>query len=238
MYYGAPPIVTNGLVLALDAGNTKSYVSGSTIWRDLTNPLVSGSLVNGPTFDINNGGSIVFDGVNDYVDNIGSVSDFSFIQNTGIFTISSWVRLTDLSSARYFLGNNDGTTSSKGFWFGYNSSNGALWFAITYGVGGQNTISYIRNNFFTDSTWVLVTCVGNGTTCQFYKNSQIFDSSGALGVLSTGNSTRTLSIGRINNFNGEYWKGNISQTSIYNRALSQQEITQNYNATKTRFGLS
>ena len=233
----SPKIVTDGLVLYLDAANPYSYVSGSAVWNDLSRSQLSGSLTNGPTYSSANLGSIVFDGVDDYVNGIGSISDFSFIQNTGVFTISSWVKLTNLSGGRYFLGNNDGTTGAKGFYFGYDGSNGRLWLFITYGLGGQATISYIRTNFFTDNNWVFVTCVGNGTTCQFYKNGQIFSDSGTLGTFSTGDSTRTLSIGRVNNYNGEYWQGNVAQTSIYNRSLSATEIQQNYNATKGRFGL-
>ena len=64
----SPRIVTDGLVLHLDAGNRRSYVSGSTIWTDLVNNSRTGSLVNGPTFDSSNQGSIVFDGVNENVD--------------------------------------------------------------------------------------------------------------------------------------------------------------------------
>jgi hypothetical protein len=234
-YYQAP-IVTNGLVMALDANNLVSYESGSSLAYSLTGSA-SGSLINGTGFTNNNGGAWNFDGVDDYINNIGTTSSFSFIQNTGIFTISSWVRLTDLSVARYFLGNNDGTTVAKGFYLGYDGLNGRLWLFITYGVGGQNTLSYVRSNFFTDNNWVLVTCVGNGTTCQFYKNGQIFESSGTFGTFSTGDSTRALSVGRINNFNSSYWQGNIAQTQIYNKALTAAEVSQNYNAQRSRFGL-
>ncbi|MFY7886544.1 MAG: LamG-like jellyroll fold domain-containing protein, partial [Dolichospermum sp.] len=196
-------IVTNGLVLALDAGNTKSYTSGSTNWRDLSGNNYSGSLINGPTFDNNNGGSIVFDGTNDYIDNIGATSTFSFIQNIGIFTINAWVKLNDLSVARYFIGNNDGTTGAKGFYLGYNGTLGRLWLSMTSGVSGQPILNYISsNNFFTNNDWIHVVCVGNGTNSQFYKNGVIFGSSSTnFGTLSTGNSTQNLSIGRINNFN-------------------------------------
>ena len=233
--YYQGPIVTNGLVMALDAGNLVSYESGSTTTYSLTGSI-SGSLVNGTGYNNGNGGSWVFDGVDDYINNIGTTSSFSFIQNTGIFTISSWVRLTDLSVARYFLGNNDGTTGAKGFYLGHRGTPGQLWMAITYGIGGQTTISLIRDNFFTDNNWVFVTCVGNGTTCQFYKNGQIFGSSGTFGTLSTGDSTRALSVGRINDLNSSYWKGNIAQTQIYNRALTATEIQQNFNAQSNRFG--
>jgi hypothetical protein len=238
MYYGTPPIVTNGLVLNLDAANTLSYVSGSTAWNDLSGNVNNGTLTNGPTFSNENGGSIVFDGVNNYVTNIGTVSDFSFIQNTGIFTISAWVKLTDLSSARYVLGNNDGTANSKGFYLGYQGVSGRLWLAITYGVGGQLTLNYFSsNNFFTVNDWIYVTCVGNGTISQFYKNGIPFGSPSNFSTFSTGDSSRVLSIGRINNFGTSYWSGSVATTQIYNRALLQQEITQNYNALKSRFGL-
>ena len=65
--YYSPKIVTDGLVLVLDAGNIKSYRSGSTSWFDLSGSTTTGSLVNGPTFNGGNGGSIVFDGTNDRV---------------------------------------------------------------------------------------------------------------------------------------------------------------------------
>ena len=65
---GGPNVVYNGLVLYLDAANNKSYVSGSTSWNDLTSNQNVGTLTNGPTFNTGSGGSIVFDGVDDYVD--------------------------------------------------------------------------------------------------------------------------------------------------------------------------
>jgi hypothetical protein len=61
----SPKIVTDGLVLYLDAGNPYSYVSGSTNWNDLSRSMLSGSLVNGPTYNTGSLGSIVFDGVDD-----------------------------------------------------------------------------------------------------------------------------------------------------------------------------
>lgn len=233
-----PPIVTDGLMLYLDAANKQSYPGTGTVWNDLSGNGNDGTLVNGPTFANTNGGSLVFDGVNDYVTNIGTLSTFSFIQNTGIFTICAWVRLIDLSAPSYFLGNNDGTTSYKGFYFGYQGNGGVLWLSITYGVGGQTTLDLQRTNFFLNNNWTFVTAVGNGTTCQFYRNGQTFSTSRTFGAFSTGDSTRTLDLGRINNYNSSYWEGNISQTQIYNRALSPQEITQNYNSTKSRFNLT
>jgi uncharacterized delta-60 repeat protein len=231
-------IVTSGLVNYLDAGYRGSLqITTGTTWGDVSGYGRNGTLTNGPTYSTDGGGSIVFDGVDDYVTNIGDVSTFSFIQNTGVFTISAWVKLTDLSIARYFIGNNNGSTVNKGFFLGYQGNTGRLWLAITYGVGGQTTLNQSKVNFFTDNNWVLVTCVGNGTNCQFYKNGVAFDTPNNFTTFSTGNSFAVLDVGRYNAGTADEWKGNIAITQIYNRALSSDEVLQNFNAQKSRFGL-
>ena len=82
----SPKIVTDGLVLYMDAANSKSYVSGSTTWNDISRSGNNGTLINGPTFNSSNGGSIVFDGTNDYV----NLSDSDNWFYTGNFTIEFW----------------------------------------------------------------------------------------------------------------------------------------------------
>jgi hypothetical protein len=89
----SPKIITDGLVLYLDAANPKSYVSGSTTWGDLSRGGNNGTLVNGPTFSSANGGSIVFDGVNDYI-NCGTNSSLRPSQQ---ITINSWIKLNGFS---------------------------------------------------------------------------------------------------------------------------------------------
>jgi len=84
----SPKVATDGLVLYLDAANPKSYVSGSTTWGDLSRGGNNGTLVNGPTFDGGNGGSIVFDGVNDY----GTVPTNPLLITTE-FTKSIWFNI-------------------------------------------------------------------------------------------------------------------------------------------------
>ncbi len=89
----SPRTVTDGLVLALDAGNTKSYPGSGTAWTDLIGSN-NGTLTNGPTYNSDNGGSIVFDGTNDYV-TISDDSDFTF--GTGDLTVEAWFK-PDLSA--------------------------------------------------------------------------------------------------------------------------------------------
>jgi hypothetical protein len=231
------PIVTDGLVLCLDAGNTKSYPGSGATWLDLTTNGNNGTLVNGGSglnFVTTNGGSIVFDGTNDYIDNIGGVSTFSFIQNTGIYTISAWVNPSLTTKEMYILGNNNGTTAQKGFYFGTDGVNNSILLSITLGVLNSNTLAHVISNCYVANTWIYVTCVGNGINNKLYKNGVLLGTSN-FSTLSSGNSSNTLSIGRINSANLWYWNGNIAQTTIYNRALSESEVLQNYNATKNRF---
>jgi hypothetical protein len=229
---GGPNIVVDGLVLALDAANTKSYISGSTIWRDLSRNNNNGTLINGPTFNPNNGGSIVFDGIDDFI-NCGSNN----IINTGnAFTVGFWVNMnlmpsnvtspiTIKSNANDFLI----LISSRLGYEGISIGSGGTW-----AQGRTGTIS----SFFLQQ-WVYITVTYNGTGTSTLSNFNIYENAvnktltpGTPGLISQ--STSTI-IGFINS--GNTLNGKISNFTIYNRALSAQEVLQNYNATKTRFGL-
>ena len=233
-FHYSPKIVTDGLVLYLDAANTKSYVSGSTIWNDISRGGNNGTLTNGPTFNSGNGGTIVFDGLDDYINNVGSVSTLPFIHNTGIFTISTWIKPLILNRTHYFMGNTP-TSVEKGFYHGFNSSNGLI-FDIMRG-NNSAVLNFTVASFISTTDWVNITMVGNGSTVTAYKNGTSFQTSTGMSNFPTGDSTRVLNIGRITNYSSETFQGNISVSQIYNRTLSAQEVLQNYNATKTRFGL-
>ena len=212
-------IVQDGLVLNLDASNTLSYPGSGTTWFDLTSNNNDGTLINGPTFDSANGGSIVFDGVNDYV-------SFSTITNN-IYTIDFW----------YKMGGNNGT-------YGYFASSGANGFAISEG-GTANGLSFGKFYYYNGSVNILSDipstsnwnhiCVVINTTSN---NLQIFGNSVQLNNFTISNmSTSVSNIGRYvpNFFN--MLNGNLASYKIYNRALSATEVLQNYNAQKSRFGL-
>jgi hypothetical protein len=236
--YGITGITTNGLVLNLDAANTASYNGSGTTWVDISGSEFDGILTNGPTYS-NSGASssISFDGTDDYVNSIGTTSTFSFIQNTGIYTISAWVKPAVLGTAMYFAGNNSGTGGEKGFYFGKEANNNC-WLALTNGSG--TILDHRVSNFFLNTTdWVHVTCVGNSTTNQFYKNGTAFGNAGSITSLATGTSSQTLALGSINNVlaYNYWWNGSIANFQIYNQALTASEVLQNYNAQKSRFGL-
>jgi hypothetical protein len=226
IYKNTPPIVTNGLVLALDAANPKSYVSGSTIWNNLANPLLSGSLVNGPTFSSANGGSIVFDGTNDYV----VVNNIALTGNISI-TISGWVNvISNLQTDNgIFVYGRDGTQLQVcGIY--YRTSDPNVRFTAWGGTGVDYQTGFVKDF----NVWHYWTIVYNTTSVSIYRDG-IIDPVGS--VLRNLNFTLgTLLIGGTVG-NGAYNNQYTSNSQIYNRALSAQEVLQNYNATKGRFNI-
>jgi hypothetical protein len=230
-------IPKENLKLSLDAQNTNLYAVSTTTAYDVSGNDYNGTLTNGVQYVGNGDGSWNFDAVDDYIDNVGTTSSFSFIQNTGIFTICAWVKLTEFSTTqRAIMGNNRNTATERGFLLARGTASGRIRFVITNGT--NNVFSQQYDNYFLDDNWVFVTIVGNGTNVIYYRNGTLFQNGPNLGTLATGDSTRTLSIGRVNNLTlSLLWSGNISQTSIYDIALTATEISTIYNATKTRYGL-
>jgi hypothetical protein len=217
--YTGPNIVTDGLVLSLDAANTKSYPGSGTVWTDLSGNGSNGTLINGPTFSSVNGGSIVFDGSNDYAP-IGTTG-FPFGTSPG--TLSAWANVNTISGLHWIISYGTANTNQSRFLGTINS---------VYYFGGYNGVDITYNGAI-PNVWFNMVGVYDGTNASMYIN----------GVLVVGPSARSWNtvpgnaqIGRQTN-TGEYWSGNIAQASIYNRVLSASEIAQNFNATKGRFGL-
>lgn len=218
MYYGTPPIVTNGLVLNLDAANTKSYVSGSTTWRDLSGNNNSGSLVNGPTFNSRNGGTVVFDGIDDYV--TGSLPTLTN------WTMCLWYLSTDITSS-VVIYPYAGTSTANGLGFGgtYSSNTINRW----YFFDGNNTLSNAATSVEINK-WYNLVVTKSSTTYNLYTNGQLSLTTTGVDLPYT-----KYTLGRRGDAQPFSAKGIISNAMMYNRALTQQEVTQNYNALKSRF---
>jgi hypothetical protein len=224
-------IITDGLVLHLDAGNAASYSGTGVDWYDLTSNDNDGMLVNGPTYDSGNGGTISFDGVNDYV-------DVPAIQPTR-FTLSSWFKAVGAPSNNDSAGGMLIAANPQMFGGGldfYLSHSWALQ-CIRFGVQGNNIAT--SNNSALNNQIYNAVATYDGTTIKIYVNGElaisrahtkdpIYPTSGDINV----------KIGKWGY--GPYQRnlnGNIYSSQIYNRALTESEIQQNYNATKGRFGL-
>lgn len=230
----SPKIVKDGLVLYLDAANNKSYVSGSTTWSDISTGLNDGTLVNGPTFSSTNYGNIVFDGVNNYV---------SFLTNpnlnftgTSPYTLSVFANI--ITSPNVYAGfiNREYGNPRNGYnlWFIRDGNPSMTSIASErFGVGsGQRLVFITLNNSDCVGVWNQYTVTYDGTTLSFYLNGEFKQSNLAPGNIT--NTTGTLEIGRRQT---DYGNCRISSTLIYNKALSQSEVSQNYNTLKTRFRL-
>lgn len=221
----SPSIVTDGLVLCLDAANPRSYGGSGTNWGDLSGNGNNGTLVNGPTFNTGSLGSIQFDGVNDYAElNSDIILGESFtisILYKQTSTRSDWVRL--------FGHSNDTVDRYWGIWMPV-YRNYLLW--QSYKNGGSVTtpsFSFNINTFYK----IDLTCIGS--LKKIYINGSLFHSAYSGGVIDyTGNNSK-ISIGYAGFHT--YFIGNIYSAQIYNRDLTPQEIEQNFKATRGRFGI-
>ena len=135
--FHSPRIVTDGLVLCLDAGNTKSYPGSGTTWTDLSGRRNNGTLTNGPTFDSANGGSIVFDGTNDTVSIPASANQ---VFGTGDYTLEWWSKTSDTDG---------GYALSAADFLNITWSGSTLYYQDVYG----NTIMSFTNTTHYNGAW-------------------------------------------------------------------------------------
>jgi hypothetical protein len=231
----SPKIITDGLVLYLDAANPKSYPGSGTVWRDLSRSGNNGTLINGPTYSTANGGSIVFDGVNDTV-NLGN------ILNIGLnsITLSCWVKINIGSATAGILGK----TSLRGYVGRYaifiESNNiNALFTPINNFTISTPVNPYVNTGFHNISLVIdrvsFMRLYINGIEVGTQQN---ISSTSAVNLNA---STDVFFIGSYGDSMGVnpmlFLNGNISNVIMYYKALTATEILQNYNATKTRYGL-
>jgi hypothetical protein len=215
-------IVTNGLVLNLDAGFVGSYPTTASTWYDLSGNGFNGTLTNGPTFNSANSGSIVFDGTNDYVSIPNPLNQLNLSQ---VWSVGAWVNLNSGTSGPQYIisGLNNGVASD---WYG----NGPL----LYLNGGVN-------DYYTyTSTYASIAGTGWRHLVYLFQNStglrQIYKD-GVLAGSSVGPNNTSTPSGQGGTWYIGQMAGLIGVIQVYNRVLSPTEITQNYNAQKSRFGL-
>jgi hypothetical protein len=199
---------------------TVSADLGGTTWYNISSAGSNGTLTNGPTFSIANGGSIAFDGTDDVV-RLGS----ALVTGTGDFTLCSFVRRNQIGAGVVdFICGNYGV-SNNGLELYYYINNIYLYAVGTY-ISSIATLS--------DTNWHFICATRASGTARIYIDG-ILDNTGALNVSIPGNNPFTL--GNGHDYTSEALNGNIANCLVYNRALSAQEILQNYTAIKSRFNL-
>lgn len=227
----SPRIATNGLVGYWDAGNTRSYPGSGTTWTDLSGRNNTGTLTNGPTFSSSNGGYITFDGTNDYID---CGSNYSGLFGSG-FTWGAWIQILSGSVYRRILTINttDNTNYQNFLQISPTSTVQAGFSFTTPGPVSQYKEGTTALNV---NTWYYVT-VTMSSSVNIYVNG-VNNAGTTSGTPSLSNSYGRLEIGRLIQSSVAYYGPcYISNAYLYNRELSQSEISQNFNALRGRFGI-
>lgn len=223
----APNVVRNGLVLYLDAANTKSYPGSGTTWTDLSGNGRTATLVNGPMFNSANNGSIIFDGFDDHA----SLGTFTGLGSSNR-TFSTWFKLIAFPASAGRIVTfpaDDGSTDFPAYTFATNSTG-----SINGGFGGPPYDAYKTITTLGLGTWANITSSISGNTISNYLNGTFVNSATNTGSVG---SNPIGYIGRYNQFYAQRFSGNVSFLQVYNRALSAAEIKQNFNATRSRYGL-
>ena len=230
-------IVSDNLIFYYDAANPRCY-AGTGLTADSLLPGLKGSLLNGVGFSTSNSGTFIFDGSNDYID----VDDFNFDFSKGLTICSfcyptnatNWARIIDFGLGQQ----NDNIIFSR-----LTATNNFFLEVRSGTASPQSLVSSTGNQFVANAFHFLSGVVdggtpGSGTTARLYYNGSLISSTptGSIVVPNTINRTSNY-IARSNWAADSYYTGYIYSVLIYNRALSDAEIRQNYNATKGRYGL-
>lgn len=234
----SPKVVTDGLVLYLDAGNTKSYPGTGTAWYDLSNNNNTATLTNGPTFSTLNNGGVVLDATDDFITLAPSTS---LKVDGGNFTILSVHKIGTAFDfyGQFFYQSGDGSgagTNKSIFLQRYGTNILNLDF---YGNGTQVNFG---TNSFAANTLVFIAVSFNKTalTSVYFRNGVFSSVQSHTGSPSFTN-LYSVQIGKRYStdagFSAKDLDGTNYITMLYNKALTNTEILQNYNALKGRFGL-
>ena len=235
MNFNYEGIVTNGLVLNLDAGFDPSYPTAGTTWYDLSGNTNNGTLTNGPTFNSANSGSIVFDGTNDYT-TLGSSVPTTLRIGDGDFTIDFWV-YTNGTSTYAICGNLNDAIGDGSYWVILNSTYTGL---HTVQFGRVGISSKFGTTTLPTNAWTNIILSRIGTTMTCYINGASYSTTATVNNF-TGNFNvdYLLGISKFNSsFNAYPLNGRLAILRIYKGVgLTSTQVLQNYNTTKGRFGL-
>jgi hypothetical protein len=229
--------ISSGSVLYVDAAQLRSYPGSGTIWTDLTANANTLALYNGAVFTGSVGGNIFFDGTNDGV----SGSNASVYTITNNISIEVWGNFRT-SGNLYVMGKGPSNGVTNEFPGNYELQlqvNNSLQFMHqTSTTAGNSNFQYFTTttNVYSNNTWTHIVATSNGTTTTIYTNGTARTTTrfGTVGNIVSTNS-QPIRIGR--RADGAVMPGSIAIVRIYNRILSSNEVLQNYNFEKSRFGL-
>jgi hypothetical protein len=224
-FLNGPRIVTDGLVLSLDAADRNSYPGSGTTWNDVSENNITGSLINSPTYNTSNGGNFGFV-TDDYV-----IMQENAALNTQTPSVEVWIKTNATTQNGFFFEKGQVNTQYSLFQEGVF----IVWRQYISGIVQQRTTTA---NYINTLNWAHIVGTFTSGDRKTYINGVLVTSDTQSGTIAT--NTNGMSIGDYGGFNGSrgyYYNGSIASVKVYNRALSSQEVLQNYNALKSRFNL-
>ena len=218
------PIVTSGLVLNLDAGNSSSYSGSGPTWTDLSGSVNTGTLFNSPAYNSANGGYLDFDGIDDYASGANSVST----DLTGDMSCEVWFKLDAVAGdwVRPF-GKGDGSNRTYGLW--YNTTSGGF----LYQRYGTSNFGAQLVTLPTVGQWYQMVGTSTGSTHVLYMNGVSVSTVTATGPWASSTEGYRVAAATFHTFHN----GPLSIARLYNRGLSAAEVSQNFNVVCGRDGL-
>jgi hypothetical protein len=231
-----PRIITDGLVLCLDAANPKSYGGSGTTWTDLSRNGNNGTL-NGVGYSGSNLGSLSFDGTSAYA-NLGTATSLGF---SSVRTISCWAKVSATNGGHILS-----------MWDAVGGVNQRTFIITTYGVtnkftsmwspdGVADSTPLYSTSTITLNTWYNLTIVYRSGVRELWSNGDL-QSTLSQATIYTSATTNRLGVGaaiaRSSDTPSAFLNGSVSDVQLYNRALSAAEVKQNYDAFKGRYGLT
>jgi len=230
-------IITNGLLIELDASSPSSYPGSGTTWFDIRSSLYNGALTNGPTYTAAAPSYFTFDGTDDYV----NIADQVAIRPSigGSVTGIIWAYITNYAAGEGLISKQFGAGTYDGFSYVFNTTN-RMMLNMNGGSVNGNYVS-ASTNVFSLNTWTMFSCVvrfggGAGNPSKGYVNATEVISA-ANGESSIPSNTAPLRLASGIQEGSPYPACRIGSFYYYNRALTGAEITTMFDATKTRFGL-
>jgi hypothetical protein len=231
-YRNGPKIITDGLVLCLDAAISKSYSGSGSTWYDLSGNGNNCTLFNSPVFLNDNRGCLDFDGSNDY----GSVTRNSSLSPISGLTEEVFINLD--TNVAVYIGLQYGTSSENSYalWYDGNSWNGLI-----RNSSGMQIIQY--DIVPSTNIWYHLVHTYDGSNQKIYVNGDLKNTITTTGSITYDAGNTEITINADNNGSGYntgkagFLNGSMSMARIYNRGLLANEVRQNFNATRGRFGV-
>lgn len=224
-----PKIVRDGLVLSLDSRDVSSYPGSGNSWYDVSGNNNNGTLTNGPTYSSFNRGSILFDGTNDVV----TITDSTSLSMTNSLTILAWINATGAGNSIGIVHKGNYAAADYDYMLYVTVGSTAIVGYKKDSAGNASAVGgyYVPGGLI--GVWTQIGLTINGTAANLWVNGASVASAtfSTAGIRDTSN-TLNIGYGYQNGF-----PGYIGNVLTYNRALTTLEIQQNYNITKTRYGL-